>query len=197
MTEQLAEIGKRLKALREIMGFTLQQMAQQCGITVQELELYESGEKDFSFSFIYEAARTLGVDVLDLMSGESPRLSNCCVVRQGNGYEINRRAAYSYKHLAYTFRNKVAEPFMVTVEPKEEKPVLHAHNGQELNYVVQGEMEFYLGEMVYVLQAGDSVYFNSGLPHAMKALGGAPTKFLAVVIKNEDEYGERKNHDDV
>ena len=43
-------------------------------------------------------------------------------------------------------------------------------------------MQLYIGEISYVLKTGDSAYFDSGVPHAMRALGGVPTKFLAVVI---------------
>jgi quercetin dioxygenase-like cupin family protein len=50
--------------------------------------------------------------------------------------------------------------------------------------MVSGSMEFHLGDMMYVLNEGDSVYFDSSIPHAYKAVGGTPAKFLAVVIKN-------------
>lgn len=185
MTEQLIEIGQRLRALREIVGLSEEQMASQCDVSVQVLQEYERGERDFSFSFLYTAAGILGVDVVDIMSGDSPKLSICSVAKKGEGYEIERRKAYSYKHLAYTFRNKKAEPFMVEVEPKPESeiPVQHAHDGQEFNYVVEGSMDFYLGELVHVLEQGDSVYFDSSVPHAMRAREGKKTRFIAVVIK--------------
>lgn len=184
MTEQLKEIGQRLTTLREIMDISVDQLAERCGVDRETYLEYEKGERDFSFSFLYNAANELGVDVVDLMDGESPKLMSCCLVRKGMGLEITRRQAYSYKHLAATFRNKMSEPFMVTVEPKdgEEAPVLHSHDGQEFNYMVEGSMNFYLGDMTYVLNEGDSIYFNSGLPHAMKALGGKAAKFLAVVM---------------
>jgi quercetin dioxygenase-like cupin family protein len=95
-----------------------------------------------------------------------------------------RREAYDYKHLAFTFRNKRAEPFMVTVEPKEgEEVTLHSHEGQEFNYMVSGSMEFHIDNIVYELGEGDSVYFDSSLPHVMKATGGQPAQFIAVVVK--------------
>ncbi len=184
MTEQIREIGQRLAALREAEGFSIEQAAETIGVAVEDYRSYENGERDFSFSFLYNAANAFKVDVLDIMSGESPKLSTCTVVRNGGGYDINRRAAYDYKHLAFTFRNKLAEPFMVTVCPREGgKPTLHAHEGQEFDYMVSGTMEFYIGEMTYVLNEGDSVYFNSEVPHAMAAVGGEPAKFIAVVMK--------------
>lgn len=187
MTEQLREIAERIRGLREIMEVSEAEMAECCEMTLEEYQAQERGEKDFSFSFIYNVANRLGVDVVDIISGDSPKLSGCCVVRKGEGLEVNRRKAYNYRHLAYTFRGKMCEPFLVTVEPKadEGRPELHEHEGQELNYVVEGSMEFHFGEEVYVLSAGDSVYFDSGVPHAMRTLNGTPTKFLAVVMKKQ------------
>ena len=184
MTEQLKDIGARLSMLRESMALTPEKIAAALEVPLEDYLLYEAGEKDFSFSFLYNVAGILGVDVVDLISGETPKLSLCTVVRAGGGYEINRRKAYDYKHLAFTFRHKKAEPFMVTVEPKgDSMPERHAHEGQEFNYMVAGSMDFFLGEMVYTLNEGDSVYFDSSVPHAMKAKGETPAKFLAIVMK--------------
>lgn len=182
MTDQLKDIGRRLSDLRSIMGLSENEFCERAGVTPEALLSYEKGESDFSFSFLYNAARILGVDVMDLMSGDSPRLSSCCVVRSGEGFSVDRRAAYKYRHLAFTFRDKKAEPFMVTVEPKETEPELHAHEGQEFILMVSGELRFFIGELKYDISAGDSVYFNSGLPHAMRALNGEAAEFLSVVI---------------
>jgi quercetin dioxygenase-like cupin family protein len=184
MTEQLQEIGARLSALRDIFDISPEKMAQTMNVSVDEYTAYESGQKDFSFSFLQNAALIFGVDVVDIISGESPKLTKCALVRKGEGYDIERRKAYNYKHLAFTFSNKKAEPFMVTVEPKEgENPALHSHDGQEFDYMLSGKMEFHFDNIVYELNEGDSVYFDSGVPHAMRAAGGQAVKFLAVVIK--------------
>ena len=183
MTEQLRDIGSRLSALRSIAELAPEAFCEKTGVTVAELASYEKGELDFSFSFLYNAARVLGVDVVDLMSGDSPHLSEWCIVRGGEGYAIDRRSAYTYNHLAFTFRGKKAEPFLVTVEPNDsDAPVLHSHDGQEFNWMVSGRMRFYISNMDYILEPGDSVYFNSTIPHAMKALDDAPARFLAIVI---------------
>ena len=185
MTEQLREIGSRLAALRDIVEIDKEIFAAQCGVTSEQLEEYERGERDFSFSFLYNAARILGVDVVDLMSGDSPKLSACCLTRAGEGYAITRRAAYSYRHLAFTFKDKLAEPFMVTVEPRvdTDRPELHAHDGHEFNLMVEGRMRFFIGELIYDLDPGDSVYFDSSRKHAMRALDEKPARFLAVVMQ--------------
>lgn len=182
MTEQLREIGTRLRALRDIMGYSIAYMAEKCGITEEAYKAYESGERDFSFSFLFNAANLLGVDVLDIMTGDSPKLSNCALVRAGQGFKVDRGYAYSYMHLAFTFRNKKADPFLVTIMP-EDTPALHGHEGQEFQYVLNGEVQFKFGDTEYTLHPGDTVYFNASVPHATWALNGELAQFLAVVVK--------------
>jgi len=184
MTDQLTEIGGRLEALRDIMDVPVVKMAGDMKITVDEYLAYERGQRDFSFSFLYNAANILGVDVVDILAGESPKLTKCALVRSGGGFDITRRKAYAYKHLAFTFTNKKAEPFMVTVEPREAGVLtLNSHEGQEFVYMTSGVMEFHFDDIVYELNEGDSVYFDSSVPHAMAAAGAAAVKFISVVIK--------------
>lgn len=182
MNEQLKDIGMRLRFLREDCEYSVEYMAQKLGLTPEEYKAYEAGNRDFSFSFVYNCSNILGVDVLDIMSGEAPTLSKACMVESGKGYSVKREHEYDYRHLAYTFRNKKAEPFLVTVTPEEETPVLHGHEGQEFNYVLSGEMTIYIGDISYEMTKGDSIYFDAGLPHAVKARGDAPVQFIAVVI---------------
>ncbi len=183
MNEQIKDIGLRLRCLREDMEITAEEMAEKLEVDLDSYLAYESGEMDFSFSLIYNAADILGVDVLDLISGSAPTLSMCCMVKKGKGYSVKRDEEYDYKHLAYTFRNKKAEPFLVTITPDNKPPVMHGHEGQEFNYVISGKMMLYIGDISYELSKGDSIYFDSSVPHAEVALGDKEAQFIAVVIK--------------
>ena len=182
MNDQLKDIGMRLASLREDCEYTAAQMAEKLNMSEPEYIEYEKGNKDFSFSFVYNCANLLGVDVLDIISGSSPTLSKACMVEAGKGYSVKREHEYDYKHLAYTFRKKKAEPFLVTIVPEDEVPVLHGHEGQEFNYILSGEMTLYIGDISYEMKKGDSIYFDAGLPHAAKAQGDEPVQFIAVVI---------------
>ncbi len=181
--ESLKEIGLRLADMREICEISPEDMAKRLNVSLEDYRSYERGERDFQISFLCEAADILGIDVHDLMSGESPKLSVCTFVKKGSGYDITRNAAYGYKHLAFPFRNKKAEPFLVTVEPREGVPVLNSHPGQEFEYMVSGKMILFVGDEEYVMEEGDSAYFDSSNPHALKAIGDEPARFLAIVIK--------------
>lgn len=182
--EQLGLIAFRIRDLRDIAGFTTAQVAQKTGISLEEYEAYETGMRDFSFSHLFNIAEALGVDISDLLTGESPKLHGYVLTRSGQGLKFNRREQYVYHHLAYNFRDKLAEPFIVTVTqdgPGTEKQA-HSHEGQEFDYVLDGKLKIVLGGNELYLQTGDSIYYNSALPHVMYALEG-DCRFIAVVVK--------------
>lgn len=183
MDQQLVDMGRRLAELREVRGFSCQQMADRLNIGLDEYMAYEEGKKDFSFSIMFNVSSILEIDVVNLLSGYTPRLSDCAVVRAGHEFYIKKEGEYDYKHLAYTFKNKKAEPFFVECMPGEEDAEKHSHEGQEFNFVLSGKMLFEIGDLSYELNKGDSVYFNSKIPHGIKVLSEKPVKFLAVVIK--------------
>ena len=182
--EQLGLIAFRIRDLRDIAGLTAAQVAAKTGISLEEYEAYETGTRDFSFSHLFNIAEALGVDISDLLTGESPKLHGYVLTRAGQGLKFNRREQYVYHHLAYNFRDKLAEPFIVTVTedaPGTEKQA-HSHEGQEFDYVLDGKLKIVLGGNELFLQAGDSIYYDSALPHAMFALEG-DCRFIAVVVK--------------
>ncbi|MEG0146116.1 MAG: XRE family transcriptional regulator [Clostridia bacterium] len=184
MTENIRNIALRIADLRDISGLSAEEVARRSGVPIDEYLEYERGERDFSFSHLFNIAGTLGVDISDLLTGESPKLSGYILTRSGKGLAFDRRKAYHYQHLAYNFRDKKAEPFIVTVEydgvttGKE----AHAHEGQEFDYVLEGHMKIVLGGNDVYLGPGDSIYYDSALPHAMYAVD-ADARFIAVVIK--------------
>ena len=183
MVDQIKEIGFRLKELREIKGFSAKEVSEKLGVPMDEYLSYENGEKDFSFSVMYRLAEILGVDIVNILSGNSPKLYYCSVVRRGKGMKVKKDDAYEYKHLAYTFANKKAEPFLVTIQP-DDVATMHSHAGQEFNYVLEGTLRFSIGDLSYDLEEGDSVYFDSSVAHMETSANDKTVVFLAVVIKN-------------
>ena len=183
-TEQLKLIAIRISDLRDIIGLSTQEMADRTGIDLAEYEAYETGTVDFSFSHLFNISGVLGVDISDLLTGESPKLQGYILTRKGEGLEFHRRTQYQYHHLAYNFRNKLSEPFIVTVGQDEPGAVkqAHSHEGQEFNYVLQGTLKIELAGNDLYLKEGDSLYYDSALPHAMYAMEGE-CRFIAVVVK--------------
>lgn len=184
MEDRIMLIAERIKDLREIMNVTAADMAKSVRMSEAEYREYETGKNDFSFSFLYSVAGRLGIDIVDLMTGEGPRLSVCSFVKKGTGLKMERRKEYKYEHLAYIFKNKKMEPFLVTVEPKDidARSHMNSHEGHEFDYVLEGSMKLFIDKQEVLMQPGDAVYYDAKHPHAMQAEDGV-CRFLAVIAK--------------
>ena len=166
MDEQIKQIAERLRGLRDAMELTTDEMAGDCGISKEEYERAESGEHDISVSMLQQIARHYGIALDALMFGEEPKMSTYFVTRA----------------LAAGFRDRKADPFIVTVEPGERPMHYNTHDGQEFNMVLEGRLLLSVGGKELTLNPGDSIYFNSKLPHGMKALDGKTVRFLAIIL---------------
>ena len=184
---QIQEVVTRIRSLREDSDISVEEMAKATGRSVEEYQAQESGEQDFSFTFLFKCAKTLGVDVIELLTGEAPNLTGYELTNKGDGLVIKRRAGFEYLHKAAFFKNKLAEPFVVTAPfllEEQDKPVhLSYHEGQELDYVISGKLRFAYEDHVEELGPGDLVYYDSSRGHGMIATGGEPCVFLAIVLK--------------
>ena len=191
MEPKIQEIAQRIQLLREIVGMKPEEVARAVGVSVEDYLASEAGERDFSFTFLYKCAEQFGVDMIELLTGEPPRLSGYTVVRGGRGLPIRRGRGFSYYHLAANFKNKITEPFLVHApyrEEEQEKPIeMNTHAGQEFDYILSGKMRFAYENHVEELNAGDSVYYTSDNPHGMIAIGGEECVFLALVMRDSEE----------
>jgi mannose-6-phosphate isomerase-like protein (cupin superfamily) len=128
--------------------------------------------------------REFNVDLATLMFGTEPKMNSYYITRKDKGVSVERVSAYKYQSLTSGFTNNVAEVFVVTVEPKpmETDFFQSIHAGQEFNMILEGSMALNINGKELVLGEGDSIYFDSSLPHGMKALNNKPVKFLAVIL---------------
>ena len=184
MTEDIKQIGQRLKGLRDVLDIEASEVAALCGITTEQYEKMERGESELSVANLQKIAREYQVDLDVLLFGEEPHMSNYFLTRRGQGLSVERRKAYHYESLASGFRGRKAEPFIATVPPKPDDAPResNAHPGQEFNMVFEGTLELTIGEKVLTLNVGDSIYFDATQPHGMRALEGKPVKFLAIIF---------------
>lgn len=194
MEDVIKGIGERLHGMREIVNITTSEMAAVTGVSENDYIEIEAGRKDFSFTFLYKAAHRFGIDMTELITGESPHLTGYVLTREGEGLPIERRAGFRYLNLAALFRDRVAEPFMVTAPytgGAEQSPItMSTHKGQEMDFIVSGKLRVRIGEHEEIMHAGDTIYYDSGRPHGMVAIGGEACKFLAVVFSTAAEKQE-------
>ena len=197
--EHLKDVALRIRNAREILGLSEEIMAQNTDITADEYKAYENGEKDFDFTFIYKCAKCLNLDPTDLLKGASPTLTSYEVTRRGGGLPITRKEGYEYKNLASMFKNKTAEPYHVIIPYLENagEGEASSHKGQEFDIVVKGRLKMTVGSNTEILEAGDTIYYNSATPHRMVAMDGNDVEIYAIVMKEVDALGDNTAYDDM
>jgi len=199
MDYNIKDVSDRLKATRECLDITVEQMAADTSVSVEEYISLENGEKDFSLSFLNEAAEALGIELIELLTGVTPKLKTYSVVRKDKGLPIERRRRFAYQHLAYLFKNKHIEPLLVTApyeKEEQDKPIyLSSHDGQEMDFILSGSLKIQIGKHVEILNEGDCIYYDSSTPHNEIALGGEDCEIYAIVMNPEEggvaEYKEK------
>ncbi|MEG2381705.1 MAG: AMP-binding protein [Oscillospiraceae bacterium] len=188
---RIKEIAERIKTLREIIGISEEKMAVETSVSLEEYKKLEAGEADFGFTFIYKCAQSFGVDVTDIIKGQSPTLSSFTLNRKGDGMKIIRRRGFVYNSLASLFKNRIAEPFLVVAPYFEEEQStqiqLSTHVGQEFDIILKGRLKVQVGEHIEVLNEGDTIYYNSETPHGMIAIDKEGCEFYAIVLASNNE----------
>ena len=176
------DIAARLRGLRDAMDWSEETLAAKVGVSAAAISEYESGAVEIPVSFLTDVAHAAGVSLTELITGADAHLHNYAITRKGQGLSVRRRKDYDYLSLAARMDNRIMEPFLVRVPPKEQKDLtFNAHNGQEFIYMLEGRLELWLGEKAHVLEPGDCIIFDSHIPHALRGLDGKDALFLDVL----------------
>lgn len=184
MDIKIQEIAERLKGVRDALDISQEKCAGACGVTIDQYREYESGIVDIPVSFLYHFSAAFNLEFSALLTGDMPRMTAYSLTRKGTGIAVERRQEYKYQSLNESFIQKKAQPFLVTVAPDPEQtdiPV-YRHEGQEFNFVLKGRILVRINDKELTLEEGDSLWFNSGLPHGMRALDGNDAEFLAMIF---------------
>lgn len=188
--EQLMEIASRIKELREIMGWSTAEMAEKTEVSEEQYITFENANADIPFSFIHKCAMTFDVEMTELLEGRTAKLSTYTVTRKGKGQKTAKEDGIDITNLAPKFRDKIAEPYFVRYEysaSQQNKPIhLSTHSGQEFDFILSGSLKVQVGDHTEVLHEGDSIYYNSSIPHGMIAVDGSDCVFCAVVLPGEE-----------
>lgn len=186
-------LGKQIKDMRLKLGLTLQNVSDRTGLSKPLLSQIENDVTLPPIATLLKISRALGKHIGDFFQQDIPAQRRIAVVRQEDRKETMRRLheeaeriGYRYESLAYPMREKRMEPFVVEIEPREEGDIpVYQHAGEEFLFVLEGEMEFRGDDQVIVLRAGDSLYFDSKIPHALRGLKGKRVRVLAVIYTHE------------
>ncbi len=181
------KVGEKIKALRESRGFSLKDVADRTGFSTALISQIENHLISPPLGALIKIARGLDFEIGKFFgqSGTSP----FTIVRRDERTPTSRvvskegvRYGYSYESLAPDKVNRKMEPFLVTLEPMAKKGLPYSHEGEEFLFVIEGRVEIQLENYTDVLDTGDSVYYDSTVPHRVSCADDTPAKIVAVIF---------------
>lgn len=179
-------IGRQVRDLRKRQRMTGADLAKQTGLSVGMLSKIENGVISPSLTTISLLAHALRVPLVQLFSGyEEER--GCMHVKAGQGVEIERagtRAGHQYHLLGHIGSNNsgvVVEPYMITLDSESDRFPTFQHEGIELLYMLDGVMRYRHGDKQFLMEAGDSLLFDSDAPHGPEILEQLPIRYLSII----------------
>lgn len=176
-------IGERMAHLRARLGLTLDQLAASTGFTKGYLSKIENSLKVPPIGSLARIAQALHTEITALLHPQAESAANAfCLVRAHERLRVVRGGTafgYDYVSLADTRSHKRMEPFLFTFPSQIDKHVFFEHEGEEFIFVLSGRVEWQAGSEKVILEPGDSIYFDSRLPHRGRALDGEAS---AVVV---------------
>ena len=186
MDYNIKDVSGRLKSTREYLDISVGEMANKTNVTTDEYISLENGEKDFSLSFLNQAADALGIELIELLTGVTPKLNTYSIVRKDQGLPIEFLEFFAYQYFVYFLKNIIIVLLLVIVPyyyVYHKMPIhLSVHDGQEMDYIISGTLKFQIGSHIETVSEGDCIYYDSMNPHGMIAVDGKDCKFLAILI---------------
>ncbi len=178
-------LGKTIRQLRLQHSLTLAEVSQLANISRGMLSKIENGLSSTSIETLEQLANALGVTLSRLFQGYNLPSSTAQFVKKGQGMEVVRRGTrngHTYRLLAYDQGpQKLFEPFLITLEDAAEEFPSFEHSGTEFIYMLEGELEYRVGDEVFILEPGDSLTFRGEIPHRPEKHIKMPISFLATI----------------
>lgn len=185
-----ANPSQRIKTLRETYGMSQEQLAERSAVPLELIKKIEDGIIP-DLAPLVKIARALGVRLGTIL--DEDRELGPVITRKGEVWEKLQfyqgkasdgndagRNSLRYSVLAPGKEGRHMEPFLIDV-PAAVQSLRSSHEGEEFFYVLNGKIRLEYGTLVYELAEGDSIYYDSMVPHRAIAMGGQNAKVLAVV----------------
>ncbi len=178
-------IGNRIRTLRKKSGKTVHETAHQARISISMLSKIENGATSPSLKTLQAIAGALNISLTSLFETVD-RQSEASFVQAGTGLLIERRgsrAGHQYRLLGHSVSSALSvEPYLITLTDQAAPYTGFQHDGLEFIYMLSGEVGYRHADMIYVLRAGDALFFDGEALHGPEELRKLPSNFLSIII---------------
>ena len=182
-------VGAKIKAVRESKQISIADIVERTGLAEDQIVSIEESEVVPSLAPLIKIARALGVRLGTFLDDQDELGAVVCRKEEHSEKSISfsnnamsARTHMQYHSLSASKADRQMEPFIVDIEATDESSYeLSSHEGEEFIYVMEGTVEVSYGKKQHVIEAGDSIYYDSIVPHHVHGFKGQAAKILAVV----------------
>lgn len=182
-------IGEKIKALRESRQIGVEDLMERTGLAQEQIERIESNVDIPSLAPLIKIARALGVRLGTFLDDQDGSGAVVCRKEEhtDNSISFSNNAVSARTHMQYhslsaSKADRHMEPFIIDINQTDENTYeLSSHEGEEFIYVMEGVVEIAYGRKKHVIEAGDSIYYDSIVPHHVHGFEGQAARILAVV----------------
>lgn len=186
-------VGSRLRILRTEHGLSLRALAEKSGLSVNTLGLIENEKTSPSVSTLQQIARALELPITAFFETSAP--PNKIVHIQA---KHRPRVAFAHgglEDLGAGLANRAVEPLLVRLEPLASSgPNPIVHTGYEFVFCLEGRLVYTIENQTYLLEPGDSLLFESHLPHRWQNIAETPSQSLLVLFPTDARDRPTKQH---
>lgn len=181
-------LGNKIRNLRKQRALTLQEVSDLAGLSKPLLSQIENNLAAPPIATLIKISTALGVKISHFFRDHEMG-DRIVVVKKHERYSVKKlfhhkdesKVGYRWESLAYPMVGKQMEPFIVEIEPRREEDLIYNdHRGEEFHFVMDGVVEFRSAEQTHLLEKGDSIYFDSSVPHALRGIGGVAKSLIII-----------------
>lgn len=181
-------VGEKIKSLRETKEISVAELAVRSGLAEEQINRIENNVDLPSLAPLIKIARALGVRLGTFLDDQEEQGAVICRKQESDdtisfsNNAMDLRIHMRYRSLSKSKADRHMEPFIVDVEPTDEINFsLSSHEGEEFIYVMEGAIEVCHGKKCHLITEGDSIYYDSIVPHHVHGYQGQAAKILAVI----------------
>ena len=188
------KIGEKINGLRKSRGVSLKELAERTGLSETVMSQIEDDIVAPPIPALLKISKALGVEIAYFFSEEiSDRKFD--IVRVNERKKVERKVpqrktiplSYSYEMLSSHRKENHMQPFLVEFDIDIEEEVAPvSHEGEEFLFLLEGELEYKLENEIVTLKKGDSIYFDSQIPHAFRGMGNIKPKAVVVLYTQKE-----------
>lgn len=179
-------IGREVRTIRNQLGITVADLADNSGLSVGMLSKIENGLTSPSLTTLQALSQALGVPISRLLKRfEEERMA--VQVKSGQGASADRRgtrAGHQYQLLGYLGVNSsgvIGEPYMITLNDESDVFPTFQHDGLEFLFFLEGCVDYRHADKTFIMEPGDSLFFDADAPHGPIRLIELPARYLSII----------------